>query len=463
MAKYHLILTCALLPLLTACAVGPDYVAPSDAQLNVPQQFSTAATSEAPADLSVWWTSLQDPSLTKLVETALANNLDLKSAESRLREARAQQSATDAALLPSIDASGSASSGGSGQSTQDRFSGDIAISWLVDLFGGERRSAEAAAADTEATAASLRATRIALAAEVADAYMSWRGTQKRLDIANSNLRSQRETLQFISWRTRAGLTNQLELEQAQTNVAQTEAQLPALETSKAQYANRIAVLLGTSPGQITELLKDNTAPTLPDKLTIGIPANVLRQRPDVQKAERDLASATARIGVAEAALYPSLNLTGSIGLEALNLPDILSGATVSRSVLGSLAATIFDAGKLRQNVKIASAQQEQALLAYQSTILTALEEVENALVSYQRLSERKAALQRAANNAESADSLAQNQYRAGTIDYQSVLETQRTRLSAEDALAVADTAHYSALITLYRALGGGWSSGENTQ
>lgn len=452
----------AICLILTGCAVGPDYAPPAESALQIPAQFQAAQPDTAPSDLALWWQDLKDPTLSHLIETALSANLDLKTAQSRLREVRAQQAVSEASLLPSVSADGSASSGGAGGSTQDRYSGDLGISWIVDLFGGERRAAEAAAADTEASEADLNATRIALIADVADTYLSYRGTSQRLTIATNNLASQRETLQFIRWRAKAGFASQLELEQAETAVAQTEAQLPTLDVSKTGYANRLAILLGTAPGAQESVLAAATSPTLPDKLTVGIPANVLRQRPDVIAAERSLAAATARIGIAEAALYPSLNLSGSIGLDALSVADIASGATISRSVLGSLAATLFDAGKLRQQVTIKTEQQEQALLAYQSTILTALEEVENALVSYARLGERKTALARAARTARAAADLAHLQYRAGTIDYQSVLDTERTQLSAEDALAVVETSQSSALITLYRALGGGWTHGATT-
>ncbi len=450
---------CVLLLGLGACAVGPDYTPPAPAALGVPPAFETAPAAPTPANLSHWWAGLDDPVLMGLVEAALANSPDLAQARARLKAAQARQGVAQAGLFPTVSASGSATSGGTGSATSDSYEGALGISWLADLFGEQRRTLEAATADTEATTASLGAVQVALVANVATAYGDWRSAGQRLALARRTLATQRETFRLVRWQAQAGLTSQLITEQADTAAAQTEAQIPSLETARAEAAHRLAVLVGKAPGTITALLTESKGPHLPDKLTVGIPANVLRQRPDVQQAERQLAAATARIGGAEAALYPSLTLRGSIGLDALDLPDLVRGGAVTRSLAGSIAATIFDAGALRQQVTIRTAEQEEALAAYQATLLGALEEIENALVTTARLRERVTSLTHAATAARRAEELAHAQYRAGLSDYRDVLDTERTRLSADDALTVAQADTFSALVTLYQALGGGWTYG----
>ena len=445
---------------LAACSAGEDYVRPDPMQMELPKAFSGTDPSTAPTNLSTWWHLFGDPVLDDLVAEAAKNNTSLQIAFSRLKQAEAQENVTRADSYPSASGSASGAVNRTNGATSDTYSGSLGVSWVLDLFGAQRRANEAARADTQAWEADLRAAQTALVADVAKAYLSWRGAGERLAIAQRNLESQKETLQFIRWQTESGLVSDLTRQQAEASVAQNEASLPGLETLQTQYANRLATLVGVTPEHMRDKLaqSDKTSPAPPSGLAVDIPANVLRQRPDVQKAERNLAAATARVGEAEAALYPSFSLSGSIGLSALGLSQITNGATVSRSLVGSLAQTVFDAGRLRQRLAISTEAQEQAFLTYKATIQSALEEVENALKAYAGFIEQEKSLAVAAAAANNAASLAEMQYKAGTVDYLTVLTSESTRLSAEDALASVRLSKLSALVSLYTALGGGWEA-----
>lgn len=443
--------------LLCSCASLPAFIEPPVA---VPDKWQAEA-GQASTALPLWWTSFNDPALTALVDKSLTNNLDLKLAQARLREAEAVRALAKAQYWPSLTANAEGGSSGSNNSSHDSYQLGSTLSWEADLWGEKRLGDKAASADYQASEAERYGTQISLVAEVASSYVDLALARQRLTIAKSNLASQQETYQFITWRNQAGLIGQLTLDQASTTIAQTKAQIPSLEITEASARHRLAVLTGAAPEEASFATLEAKLPTLPATPDIGLPADVLRRRPDVMAAERNLAASVARTGVAETALYPSFTLSGTLGLAALSPADILSGGTISRSLLGSIAGTLFDAGRLRQNLHISEAQQEQAFITYQQTILTALEEVENALVSLKRNTLRRELLDQAALSAASAASLAASEYQAGTIDYQTLQETERTRLSAEDTAASARAAELSSLITLYKAAGGGWTVGEN--
>ncbi len=448
-----------LLPfLLSACAVGPDYVPLGAGALQVPSawQGPQAGGADKPADLSSWWMAFHDLALNDLIAKGLEGNLDVKTAEARLTAAQAARTAARADFFPKVTADASASSSDAQGSSRDSYGAGLGLAWVADLFGGTRRGAEAAAASEKAAVLDVASARAALSAEIAQTYFQGLGLAQRLDVAKKNLAAQQETLSFIDLREKAGLAGALEREQAKTSVAQTEAQLPVLARSLSETQNQLALLLGTSPAQAPQF-RVATFPAVPDSLFVPVPADVLRQRPDVQAAERRLAAATAATGQATAALYPSLSLNGSLDLTAGALADLASGSTVSRALVGSLAATLFDAGKLRAQVDIKTAAQEEALLAYQSSVLVALQEVENARYAVARLREQQEAQARAAASAKLAAELARAQYQAGAVDYQTVLDTERTRLSAESNLISSQTDYLSALVALYKAMGGGWT------
>lgn len=463
----QLLLLLAGLGLSGCAAVGPDYVPPATevpagwARLDPAAQ--PVAHAAASGDLGQWWQRLNDPLLSGLIDEALQASPDLRSAQAKLREARARRTVAAAGQYPSVTASGSArrsrssEEAGSG-ATRNAFSAGFDASWELDVFGGVRRSIEAAEADLESAVASLHDTQVSLASEVALTYVEVRAQQTRLGVARANLASQSETLQLTDWRAQAGLVSSQDVEQARSNREQTRAQIPSLETSLAEAEHRLDFLLGRAPGTLhARLAATGELPAVPDRIAVGIPADTLRQRPDVRAAERRLAAETARVGVAEAARYPSFNLSGSIGLEALTLGGLGNSGAAASSLLAGITGPVFNAGRLRAQVEIQDAVREQAQVTYEQTVLTALQEVENALVALARNRERVEALAIAAESAGNAAQLARQRYSAGLIDFQSVLDTERSVLSAEDSLASSRADGVLALIRLYKALGGGWS------
>ncbi len=453
-----------LLVPLAGCAVGPDYVRQDPAAPANWSDSSGMRVSQQREDISHWWQRLQDPLLNDLIETALRNSPDLRGARAKLLESRARLNLSDADFMPGLNGALAASRSKTGNaSPADQFSAGFDASWELDLFGGLRRANEAAAADAGATLANLYGTQVSLAAEVALNYVQLRSLQERLAIARSNLAAQRETLQITEWRAEAGLVTSMEVEQAKGNLQQTLAGIPALATSLTRAENRLAVLLGQFPATLhAQLNTPAVLPPLPDEVALNIPADTLRQRPDVQAAERRLAAETARIGQATAARYPSFSLGGSLGWRATTVGALGDSSSLARSVSASLAQTIFDGGRLRSRVDAQNAVQQQALIAYEKTVLLALEEVENALAGYANGHERRAALQEAVASARSAALIARQRYASGLIDFRSVLDTDRTLLSSEDNLAGAELDERSALISLYKAMGGGWNEGAAT-
>lgn len=453
--------------LLSGCAaVGPNYAAP---ELATPATWRGAAAATVtvapttPEDLATWWRQLDDPTLTGLIEQALQTSLDLRAAQAKLREARARRALAGAELFPMVSGTAagrrvkvSGESGGGG--TANLFSAGFDASWEPDVFGGLRRGVEAAQANLEASQASLYAVQVSLVAEVGLNYVEFRASRAALDIARANAASQAETLQLTQWRAQAGLTTALDVEQARANLEQTRAQIPSLETSRAEAEHRLEILLGQQPGALGQrLAQPGGIPRIPAPVTVGIPADALRQRPDVRVAERTLAAETARIGAVEAQAYPNFSLSGSLGLDALTLGALASGNAAAGSVLGSVAAPIFDAGRVRQQVNIQTAIQEQALINYESTVLNALAEVENALVALANTRQRQDNLREARQAARLAARLARHRYSAGLSDFQTVLDTERTVLTVEDKLALSEADGAKSLIQLYKAVGGGWS------
>jgi len=440
-------------PAATAAIATPAAWSGMNARLN----------SNTAESLASWWQQLRDPLLDQLISDSLSAAPDVRIAQAKLRQSRASQGLAEANLLPSVGISGSASrsksdvnAGGSGQA-RSVYAAGFDASWEPSIFGGLSDAATAAEADTAASAASLDSTRASLAAEVALNYINLRADQRRLAIARANVASQGETLQLVEWRAMAGLASELDVEQAKTNLEQSRATIPALETARAEAEHRLALLTGHGPAALQERLSTTQAlPSAPDEIAVGIPADTIRQRPDVRAAEFTLQAEIARSGQQEAARYPNLSLNASWGWQAFSMATLGGSGTLVRSLAGSLAATLFDGGRIKNRIAVQNAVQEQALISYERSVLTALEDVENALSAYANGRDRVAARQRAADSARKAAELARTLYQAGSTDFQTVLETDRTRLSAEDALASADADVLTAVIQLYKALGGGW-------
>ena len=444
-------------------AVGPDY---SEPQLAVPAGWSAGTGTDAmdAVLLARWWHGFGDPVLDRLVADALAANLDLAQARARLREARARRGVAGAALAPSVDASlsgsRSRSSGQSGSgSTRELYSAGFDASWELDVFGGLRRSVEAAQADLEASVESLSDTRVSLAAEVALNYIDLRTAEQRLAIAEESIAYRGENHQIIRWRQQAGLVSELDLAQATTDLESTRAVLPPLRTAVIEAKNRLAVLLGRNPGELESLVHaDRPIPLAAGEIVAAIPADTLRQRPDVRVAERRLAAQTARLGEAEAARYPSFRLSGSLGLEALELDALADRDANTHSLFGGITAPVFNAGRIAANIEIQDALVEQARLAYRAAVLAALEEVENALTAVANTDARRAKLAEAAAAARTTLAIAEYRYASGLADFLSVLDAQRTQLSLDEQLAGSTGELARAQIRLYKALGGGWST-----
>lgn len=461
-----LVLTASSCLGLAGCAaVGPDYTPPETAapaawHTELRQGLTTATTD--PRQLAEWWTTLNDPILTELVTQAVSRNLDLKQAEARVREARARRGISQAGLFPALDAAGSASRSKSSENsgtgaTGSSYSAGFDAGWEVDIFGGVRRAVEAADADLTASREDLRDVLVSLTAEVALNYLDTRTYQSRLAVAEGNRAIQQQTYDLTRSRYEAGLSNELAVQQARYNLESTRAQIPSLSSSLEAAKNRLAVLTGMAPGGVHVLLAETKPiPVIPPTVAVGVPAETLRQRPDIRRAERNLAAQTARIGEATADLYPKFRLAGSIGLESLKSADLLKSAGETWSIGPSVSWNIFDAGAIRQNIEVQSALQEQYLLAYESAVLGGLEEVENALTAYAEEQLRRERLLAAVDAARLAESLARNQYDAGLVDFTTVLEAQKSLLSFEDQLAASDGAVTSNLIRLYKSLGGGW-------
>ncbi|WP_159917532.1 efflux transporter outer membrane subunit [Pantoea sp. 18069] len=411
-----------------------------------------------PQSLARWWQGLGDAQLSALVEQALAANPSLASTQAALRQARAQRDVTAAGLSPSLDGSGSAQRSRSGNATGNSFSAGLDASWEIDVFGRIASGVAASDADVNTARATLEGARVSLAAEVALGYIELRNLQQRLAIARSNLASQQETLQITDWRMQAGLTTSLATEQARAAAAQTAAQVPALEASLAQTRHALAVLTGQNPAALdAQLAAPAAVPRAPDALALQIPAETLRQRPDVIAAESRVAASLARVSQADAARYPSFRLGGSLGLRALTLGALTQGGSVVGSLLSGISVPLLDGGAARAQVRVQEASLEQSRLNYAATVLTALQEVEDALAALQGDGLRLEQLRIAAEAAQNAALLAQQRFSSGLVDFQTVLETQRTQLSSQDSLASAQATLTADHVRLYKALGGGWT------
>lgn len=456
--------------MLAACAVGPDYkepVIPAREAWRSQPQAGVRADSDDGSTLASWWTTLNDSTLNQLIEQALAENKTVKQTVASVKAARARRSIEVAGLFPTLGASASGSrsdsdsgSTGSGLSSSngESYSASLDASWELDIFGGTRRSVESSTATLAATEADLRDVLVTLLGDVALSYVEVRTTQLRLNYAERALQSQREVLDITGWRAQAGLATDLDVEQAKANYAESRAQIPSLESNLEAAKNRLAVLTGQQPGALATLLDERKAiPVAPAEIVSSVPADVVRRRPDVRSAERALAAQTAEVGVATAALYPSLTLSGSIGVDANSAGDLVSNNVGSNSYGLSLNIPIFRAGALRQNINVQNALVDQALATYEATVLNVYEEVENALTSWVNEQRRRSALLEAVASAQLAYDLSLVQYNAGLVDFESVLTADSQLVSAQDSLAVSEGEITSNLIRLYKALGGGWS------
>jgi len=457
--------------LLTGCmAVGPDYTPPES---KTPDGWSSGQDPALVPDQSVtvaWWATFGDPLLDQYIERAGRNNLDIRQAVARIREARANLGAARGSWWPEANAEGSAvrqrsSENGlysTGGKTETLYTAGIDAGWEIDLFGRIRRSVEAAQADYQASEEDRRDVLISVFAEVARTYLDIRTYQARLAATQGNIESQRQVLKLTRSRFKNGLATGLDVAQAEQVLAASQAEVPPLRVGLTRSVNTLAVLLGQAPGSLTEQLEEPAPiPVPPSRVAVGVPADLLRQRPDIRHAERQLAAQTARIGVATADLYPSLSLSGTFAFEAIDAGDLLQGSSRAFGFGPTLRWLLFDGSRVRARIAAQDARTEQALLSYEQSVLDALNEVENALSQYLNQRNRLTALERSVQAAQRSLKLATRLYRDGLVDFQNVLDAQRSLFDNENQLAAArgNTSIY--LVQLYKALGGGWNPADN--
>jgi NodT family efflux transporter outer membrane factor (OMF) lipoprotein len=477
------------------CTLGPDFRRPdwtSPSSWFAGQKEAVRPPRSVPVAEPVdaaWWTLFRDPVLTGLEQRVAGENLDVKTAAIRLTESRAQLGVARAALFPTLNAntsytrqqasnngifaivpSAAGATGASGASRAttggiqgrglqpfDTFPGGFDASWEVDLWGGVQRSVESAGATAEAANEATRAALLSSMAEVARDYIQLRGVQAQLGIAHENVRTARQSLNLTQQRAAGGVTTDLDVANASAQLRTTLAQIPSLEQQEAQAINALSLLLGQPPNALrADLQTARPVPPVPPRVPVGLPSELARRRPDIRQAEAQLHAATADIGVAEANFYPSLNLTGSFGLQSLQFSKLFNVTSKQYAVGPGLTIPIFQGGQLRSTLQLREAQQQEAAVAFQKTVLQAWHDVDNALTAYQAEQTRRDELVQAVAENRRALSLAQSRYQQGVADFLTVLDAERSLLAAQLQLADSTTTVSSNLVSLYKALGGGW-------
>jgi outer membrane protein, multidrug efflux system len=458
------------LALLAGCAVGPNYEPPS---AQAPAKWATplaAGESDAPAALASWWTSFKDPDLDALISTAVRSNLTLRVAEEHVREARAARDVVAGARWPSAGASAAYSKNRYGANSYpplglfpgvpldyNLYTVGFDAAWELDLFGGVRRAVEASSAEVGAAEYAWRDVLVSVLAEVARNYVDARAYQERLDITRQNIAAQQAIVELTRSRYQSGVASDLDVEQATALLTSTQAQLPAFESGFAQSVHHLAVLLGENPGAMLEKMsRAKPIPLTPPAVPVGLPSDLLRRRPDVQRAERELAASTAEIGVAEADLFPKFSLMGALGITSTSTSNLFEYASRYWSAGPTVQWNLLQGGRLRANVRVQKARAEQALDTYRETVLVALEDAENALVAYAKEQTRRRSLAQSVQSSETAFQLSSELYRSGLVDFLNVLDAERTLYAAQDQLVGSTESVSLDLVQLYKALGGGW-------
>jgi NodT family efflux transporter outer membrane factor (OMF) lipoprotein len=478
--------------LLSACTVGPDFFSP---KADTPANWTNTAragkggsvTISVPPPHDDWWQSFHDVELTSLIERASAANLDLKDAAFRIAEARFQERITAAAELPGV--SGNASYSSTRFSTKtaqgslfgafgslkgppgftppslpnpyDQYQLGFDASWEPDLFGGLKRTEEAAAANTQTAVEQKHDALVSLEGETARAYIDLRGAQQKLQITNQNLKTERETQSLARDRLKAQLGNDLDVANASAQVTATQAQIPLLQREIDSDINQLSLLLALEPGALkTELDTPRAVPPVPPEVPIGLPGDLARRRPDIRAAEAQLHAATAQVGVAVASLYPSVTFSAPFGTQAERVPDLASWAAAFYAIGPTVTIPIFEGGRLHATVKLQETQEKQAALDYAKTVLSAVHDVENALITYSTEQQHRQALEATVAENKRAVALAQQRYRDGLTTFLDVLDAERNLLATQSTLADSTTAVSTDLVGLYKALGGGWQSAE---
>ena len=452
----------ALLALaVSACAVGPDYKAPEThpAQITALEAGDYDRTDFEAA----WWQQFDDPTLSQLVQQSLKENRELRVAFARLRAARAIRDDVGNDQMPVITSRASGEFGKAQQPPtseerirQERYDLGLDMAWELDLFGRIQRSIEASEAQSEAAEAELYQLQVSLIAELVDAYGNLRGAQLRERIARDNLKNQSQSRALTEQLRDAGIGSELDVLRADARLAATEASLPQLQADEARARHRIATLLGQRPEQLSVDLSPRPLPVIAKALPIGDPAELLRRRPDVRVAERQLAAATANVGVATADLFPRVSLSGFLGFTAGRGSQLGAAAANAWGVAPTISWAAFDLGSVRARLRGAEADADGALASYEQQVLLALEESENAFSDYAKRQQRLVSLVRQVEASRAAAEQAAIRYREGTEDFLVLLDAERERLAAEDAQAQAEIELYRGIVAIYKALGGGW-------
>ncbi|HWZ63149.1 MAG TPA: efflux transporter outer membrane subunit [Steroidobacteraceae bacterium] len=456
------------------CAVGPNSrPAPPSAPPAWDAPVTNGLTDKSSA-ASSWWASFNDAELDSLIERATQSNLDLRVAEARLQQARAVRAGTTADLAPQVNASASAAR--AKQSQNQPLIGSLPLprgfpfeysvyqagfdaSWELDVFGGQRRAHEAATADWEGAIEARNDAMVSLLAEVARNYVELRGSQQRLGIARRDLKLQEEATDLTRARFRGGVATELDVIREAALLASQQAAIPSLETTVRAAMHALAVLLARQPGElVAELSPVTNVPPVPPLVPIGLPADLLRRRPDVRRAERQLAAETARIGVAKSDWFPKVSLIGDAGAESVSVSSWFEPGSRFWSIGPSIQWKALDFGRVRAEVDAQTAVQEAALAAYQKAVLVSLQEAENAIVAYAQEQNRHRALSDAVAENRRALQLADSLYSYGRVNFLDVLDARRTLYQSDDQLALSDQSVSLDLIVLYKALGGGWQT-----
>lgn len=448
--------------MVSGCMVGPNYIAPQTAApaswAGVAYQNQPSVATSGESDLTQWWKQFNDPMLSRLVEKAVRTNLTIKIAQTRLRQARASRGVVYGALWPSVTASGGYQrqnmAGGKGD--QDLFQAGLDAVWELDFFGGQRRNLESADAGIAAAVEGIRDAQVSLVAEVALNYLQLRGYQQQIVIAQANLVAQRHTAAITRKQLNVGFATALNTANADATVAMTEAQIPLFENEERQAIYALSVLLARDPATLVpELLPKGVLPNVPAEIPAGLPSDLLRRRPDIRESEAQLHAATAQIGVATAAFFPSFSLTGTLNWDSNLLRTWWSGPSRFFGVGPSANWSIFNGGAVASNVRLQEALRDQSFLNYQQTVLSAFQDVENSLIAFTKEQQHHKALSEAVAANRKAVELSLLLFTEGQTDFLSVVVAQQSLYSTEDALVQSSSAIATDLVALYKALGGG--------
>jgi len=451
---------------LSACAVGPNYHAP---ETKVAETFDSleSTTYSAEGGVAQFWQAFSDATLDKLVNEALVANHDVRIAMTRVREARALRRNSAFDLAPSLNAGGGYTKARAANATRlpgnprdtELYDAGFDAFWELDFFGGVRRGVEASNAQYGAVEAAARDAQVIVTAEVTRTYFELRGEQQQLDVANRNVANQKDTLELARVRLDAGSGTEFDTARAQAQLSATLGTIAPLEAAVARSIHRLSVLIGREPGALrAELSPPQNLPPLPGIVPVGDPAGLLRRRPDIRIAERELAGATARVGVAVADLFPHVTFTGNAGYVATTSGGLGDSGSDTYTLAPGISWAIFDLGHVQARIGATNARKDGALLHYEQTVLKALEETEDSLVTHARARERLVHDEDAVRASNTAAGLARVRYENGASDFLAVLDAERNQLQSEDQLARSRTEAATSLIAVYKSLGGGWES-----